>query len=416
MTDQENTNKVFAQIDKAWEDVDISEGLLERVKDFDRLLEQTLSVERDDGTRAEFSAYRSQHSNARGPYKGGIRFHSEVDAAMVKELSFEMSLKAAVVDIPVGGGKGGVAIDPKNHSEAEIERVAREYVRAFFENIGPTKDVPAPDVGTDASVMGIFMDEYEQLAGESAPGAFTGKPLAIGGSRARQYATAQGGFYTLSEVARKLGLDQRASVAIQGFGNAGYHIACILSSEGYKIISVSDSGGVLFNEAGIDVEAVWKKKQESGSVTEATEAGEKANEQPTQADIFIPAALADSVDRELARKLECSVVLELANGPLTRQADEVLSERGVTVIPDILANAGGVVVSYFEQVQNAYGFYWKEYEVLEALEERMRKATEDVWSEQGEGMTLRQAASVLALQRLVEAMQARGNTEALSSE
>jgi glutamate dehydrogenase (NAD(P)+) len=408
-TQQTNQLKIVGQVRSVQKLVESTDEMMERIVSINRFLECALPVKMDNGKIRMFTAYRSQHNNARGPHKGGLRFHKDVDAPTIQELSIEMSLKTAVVDIPVGGGKGGVRVNTKELSEVEIERVARAYMRAFASFIGDDVDVPAPDVGTNPHLMAVMLDEYETMTGHKNPGVITGKPLSVGGSQARGYSTAQGGVYVLEEAVKKIDLSKNATVAIEGFGNAGYHVGRILSEKGYKIISVSDSQGVLTNTDGLDIEKVWKHKQKNGTVSDF-EGGKSGNEgEAYKADIYIPAALSDSVTKTIAEKLEAKIVLELANGPLTEEADKILDDKKVLVIPDILANAGGVIVSYFEQVQNAQNYYWKEKEVLEKLQEKISNAFRDVWEKKEKHKTsMRRGAIALAVERLIEATEERG--------
>jgi len=350
-------------------------------------------------------------NDARGPFKGGIRFHPEVSYDEVRALSAWMALKTAVVNIPLGGGKGGVIVDPKELSPRELEGLSRGYIQAIHKLVGPTVDVPAPDVQTNPQIMGWMLDEYEKLAGQHLPGVITGKPLSIGGSQVRAYSTAQGGLFVLDEAVKKLGLSKQATVAIQGFGNAGYNMAAILQKAGYKIIAVSDSKGTVVNVMGLDVAELYKHKQLTGSVANYVGAEEVGGKHcfEQEADILIPAALENSIHKNNAREIKAKLIVELANGPITPEADEILTEMGVLVVPDILANAGGVVVSYFEQVQNAYGYYWSEADVLQKLEAVMRTAFDEIWDKKAEHQTdMRTAAYILAVERIAQSMRDRG--------
>ncbi len=377
-----------------------------------KFLEVNVPVKMDNGTIKVFKGFRSQFNDARGPYKGGIRFHPQVDESEVKALSAWMALKTAVVNIPLGGGKGGVIVNPMELSQKELEELSRGYIRAISKLIGPDLDVPAPDVYTDPKIMGWMLDEYEKLnGGRHIPGVITGKPLSIGGSEARSYSTAQGGFYALDMAAKKIGLSEGATVAIQGFGNAGAHMAKILQKAGYKIIAISDSKGTAVNVMGLDVADVERHKKKTGSVADypgAEEIGEK-HLFDQEADILIPAALENSIQAQDAEKIKVKLIVELANGPVTPEADEIFAKRNIVVVPDILANAGGVIVSYFEQVQNAYGYYWSEEEVLEKLEEKMKTSFDEIWAKKEEYQTnMRFGAYILAIERIAEAMKDRG--------
>lgn len=391
--------------------VSLEDNIYNQLLEPKRLLEVNIPVKMDNGKIRVFKGFRSHFNDARGPFKGGIRFHPDVSYDEVRALSAWMALKTAVVDIPLGGGKGGVIVDPKELSERELESLSRGYIGAIYKFVGPELDIPAPDVYTDPRIMGWMLDEYEKLAGRHLPGVITGKPLSIGGSAARSYSTAQGGLYVLREAVEKLGLPDQATVAIQGFGNAGYNMAQILQTNGYKIIAVSDSKGTVVNCMGLDVKELYKHKQKTGSVANYMGAEElgAAHCFEQEADILIPAALENSIHKDNAREIKAKLIIELANGPITPEADEILMDMGVLVVPDILANAGGVTVSYFEQVQNAYGYYWSEEDVLQKLEKIMRTAFDAIWDKKEEHKTdMRTAAYVLAVERIAQAMKDRG--------
>ncbi len=358
----------------------------------------------------KYPAYRVQFNNARGPYKGGIRFHPEVDEDEVKSLAFWMSLKTAVADVPLGGGKGGVTVNPKELSSEEYQQVSREFMKAFYKNLGPTKDIPAPDVYTTPQVMAWMRDEYEKLIGEQAPGVITGKPLELGGSLVRGIATALGGVYVLEEALKKLNINEK-KVIIQGFGNAGMNAAILLEERGYKITGVSDSKGAIYNEHGFNVKDLIKVKESSGTVTAYDDAQKISNEELLEKEctILVPSALADVITKENAANVKAKVIVELANGPTTPEADKILHENGVLVLPDILANAGGVTVSYFEWVQNVSGWYWKEEEVKERLKEKMVSAFNQLWEAyNGSGKDFRTMTYVHALKKIVVAERLRG--------
>jgi len=414
MENKNEFDKFLAQLAKTREFVKIEENIYRQLQTVSRFLEVNIPVKMDNGEVRVFRGFRSQYNDARGPFKGGIRFHQNVNEGEVKALSAWMAFKTAVVGIPLGGGKGGVIVNPKELSVMELERLARGYIRAIAPLIGDRVDVPAPDVNTDPAVMGWMLDEYEQVRGYHEAGVITGKPLSIGGSKARGYSTAQGGYYILDEAVKKmqkLGLPKGATVSIQGFGNAGRNVAKILQEKGYKIISVSDSKSAIVNCLGLDIDEVGKHKDKTGTLEGYAGADElgKAVCLAQDADIFIPAALENSITGSDAKNLKAKLVVELANGPLTAEAEAILEEKGTIVVPDILTNAGGVVVSYFEQVQNAYGYYWEEPEVLEKLEKIMRRSFDEVWKVAEEKKTtLRNAAYVIAISRIAEAMKDRG--------
>ncbi|HLN19241.1 MAG TPA: Glu/Leu/Phe/Val dehydrogenase [Patescibacteria group bacterium] len=404
-----NTQK---QLRKIAEIIKLDRNILEQLLEPQRILKVNIPVKMDSGEMRIFIGFRSQYNDARGPYKGGIRFHQGVTEEEVKSLSAWMTWKTAVVNIPLGGGKGGIIVNPKELSDRELEALSRGYVKAIWKFIGPDIDVPAPDVNTDPRIMGWMLDEYEKMVGHHAPGVITGKPLSIGGSAGRAYSTAQGGFYVLEYALKKIGLPSGATVAIQGFGNAGYNIAKIMEKSGFKIVSVSDSHGTATDcKNGLSVEMLMKYKKETGSVANypGADGTNKLTCFEQDADILVPAALEGTIHKDNADVIKARIILELANGPVTSEADEIFDKKGVMVIPDILANAGGVGVSYFEQIQNATSLYWSEGEVLKRLEKMMHTAFEDVWMKKEQYKTnLRTAANILAVERVAQAMKDRG--------
>ncbi len=408
MSTFENSQKQLLEAIKAG---GIPEKEIEFLKEPKRVIQVRFPVKMDDGSIKYFQGYRVQYNDARGPTKGGIRFHPQVDLDEVKTLAFWMTIKNAVVGIPYGGGKGGVIINPKEHSQAELERVSREFIKAIHDVVGPTKDIPAPDVYTNPQTMAWMLDEYEKIKKEHLPGLITGKPLSIGGSEGRGYSTAMGGAYVLSEAASVMDIDPlTARVAIQGFGNAGMNMARILSEWGYKIIAVSDSSTGLYDEEGLKIEEVIEYKIKNKKL-KGYPAKEITNEEllEIETDILIPAALENQITKENADKIKAKLIVELANGPTTPEADEILRKKEIIVIPDVLANAGGVTVSYFEWVQNNYGYYWTEKEVLEKLEAIMTKSFKEIHEIVKEKDTsYRQAAYILAVNRILEAAKARG--------
>ena len=372
-----------------------------------------IPVRMDDGSVRVFEGFRVQYNDARGPTKGGIRFHPEETFDTVRALAAWMTWKTAVVDLPLGGGKGGVVCNPKEMSDGELERLSRGYIRALGHYIGPHIDVPAPDVYTNPQIMAWMMDEYEKLTGHSAPGVITGKPLPLGGSAGRGDATARGGIYTVREAAKVLGIELKgAPAAIQGYGNAG-QFAHKLAVEllGMKVVAVSDSKGGIYNPEGLPFETLLKHKQETGSVVGFPGAQKISNQELLELDVVVlfPAALENVITEENADRIKAKIVAELANGPTTPEADVILHERGVYVIPDFLCNAGGVTVSYFEQVQNAYGYYWDEATVHERLDRKMTTAFQAVHeAAQRHRVHTRLGAYVVAVSRVAEAMRLRG--------
>lgn len=377
-----------------------------------RLLTVSIPVKMDNGTVKVFTGYRSQYNDALGPFKGGIRYHWNVTEDEVKALSLWMTMKCAVVGLPLGGGKGGIIVNPKELSEGELERLSRGYIRAIYKYIGPTQDVPAPDVYTNGQIMSWMLDEYEKLVGEKAPGMITGKPLSLGGSRGRDKATAQGGVFVLLEAVKKMGWKiADTTVAIQGFGNAGAHMAELLAAAGFKIVATSDSKGGIKSAEALDVTALDAHKVKTGSVIGFAGTEQITNEALLElpVDILVPAALENQLTQENAGRVKAKMIVELANGPTTPEADEVLFKNGVVVVPDILANAGGVTVSYFEQVQNAANYYWSDEEVEKKLAIIMIQAFGEVWATKEAHQTdLRTAAFISALGRVSAAMQVRG--------
>jgi glutamate dehydrogenase (NAD(P)+) len=404
------------QIRDAAEYVDADEGVLRRLSRPERVLETNLTIERDDGTLDTFKAYRSQFNGDRGPYKGGIRYHPGVNKDEVKALSGWMVYKTAVVDIPYGGGKGGIAVDPRELSMDELERLTRSFAKELRPVIGEDQDIPAPDVNTGQREMNWIKDTYEKLENTTAPGVITGKAIDSGGSEGRVEATGRSVMLTSREAFDYLGKRiEGASVAVQGYGNAGSVAAKLLESElGANVVAVSDSSGAVYHEGGLDAAAVRDHKDETGAVTGYAEAKEElTNEEllTLDVDLLIPAALENAIDGDLAHDVQADIIVEAANGPLTPDADDVLTERGIHVFPDILANAGGVTVSYFEWVQNRQRFYWAEEKVNEELERHIVDAFEGLIDayESYDLPNFRTAAYVVGLQRVLKSYQEGGS-------
>jgi len=359
----------------------------------------------------KYPAYRIQFNNGRGPYKGGIRFHPEVSEDEVKSLAFWMTLKTAVADIPLGGAKGGVTVDPRTLSEKELQELSRAYVRAFADHLGSNIDIPAPDVYTNGQIMAWMLDEYEKQKGFHDPGMITGKPLELGGSLVRDIATALGGVYVLEEAITKLKLKGKR-VAIQGFGNAGMNAAKLLLVRGFTIIAVSDSKGGIYDLQGLNIDEVVKVKEKTGSVQNYSSGKKISNEEllTLDCDILVPSALSGVITGKNAGGVKAKVVLELANGPTTPEADRILHRNKVLVLPDILANAGGVTVSYFEWVQNKYNYYWKEEKVRDCLKEKMVTAFAKLWdSFEGKQYDFRTATYIHAVKKVLAAERLRGH-------
>jgi glutamate dehydrogenase (NAD(P)+) len=376
-------------------------------------IKMILPVKMDDGSTKIFHAFRIQYNTARGPAKGGIRWHPDETIDTVRALAAWMTWKTSVVDIPLGGGKGGVVCNPKELSEMEKERLARAYIRAVARNLGVTRDVPAPDVYTTPQIMAWMMDEFETIVGEAHPGVITGKPIPLGGSQGRGDATARGGIYVTREAAKLVRIDLKGkTMAIQGFGNAGQH-AALLGEEilGLKLVAASDSKGGVYNPKGIDAKALVDYKLRSGVLKGFPGAEEISNEDllAMEVTVLFPAALENVITRENAGKVRCKISCELANGPTTPEADAILYDKGVLLLPDFLANAGGVTVSYFEQVQNTYNYYWELHEVHRRLDEKMTRAFHAVYEmSQREKINMRQAAYLVSVARVAEACKLRG--------
>jgi len=402
----ENAQK---QLAKAEKHINLGEDVKRILEKPKRIIQVAVSFRKDDGSLGLFDGYRVLHSDARGPGKGGIRFHPEADLDEVEALAFWMTFKCAVVNIPFGGGKGGVKVNPKELSETELERLSKAYIRAIYEVIGPEVDVPAPDVYTNAKIMNWMVEEYSKISGKHTPAALTGKPVDKGGSLGRDDATARGSYYIIKELieSEKI-VPEETTVAIQGFGNAGNHMAKLLRGLGFRIKAVSDSrGGVMTEEGSLDPEELDKIKKEKGSVQDS-EHKKITNKEILELDVdfLILAALENQVTEENAEKVNAKYVFELANGPTTPEADDILFSRGVSVFPDILANAGGVTVSYFEWVQSKEEKYWQLEEVHEKLQQKMKEAYREIHAIKTEkNVDYRTASYLSAIKRLKEAIE-----------
>ncbi len=376
-----------------------------------RVLIVSVPVRMDSGAHRVFEGYRVQHNMARGPGKGGIRYHPDVTLDEVKALAMWMSWKCSLVNIPFGGAKGGVICDPKNMSMQELENLTRRFTSEISIIIGPEKDIPAPDVYTTPQIMAWIMDTYSMQKGYSIPGVVTGKPIAIGGSLGRDKATARGCLYVVEEAMKQLGLSAGARVAIQGFGNAGLHCAELMAEAAYRIVAASDSRGGIANDKGLDVKKLIAFKQETGSVV-GFSGGEKISNKDVleyDCDILVPAALEKVITVDNAARIKAKIVAEAANGPTLPEADEILHERGIMVLPDILANAGGVTVSYFEWVQDLQESFWEEDQVNERLRRIMVRAFRDTFeSARKHNVNMRRGAYAVAVGRVAEATSLRG--------
>lgn len=404
-------DNALRQLETAAKIMNLNSETLARLSSPEKINMASLPVRMDDGTLKIFQAYRVQYNNARGPYKGGIRFHPQVNLDEVKALSFWMAIKCSVVGIPMGGGKGGVIVDPKSLSVTELERLSRAWIRAFRAVIGPEKDIPAPDVYTTPQIMAWMADEFSQLEGKPSLGVVTGKPVEFGGSLGRGTSTAQGGFYVLEAAVKQLNLEPKGlRVALQGFGNAGATMAGLLFEAGYKVVAVADSSSAIYDDNGLDVSELMQYKAETKSVKGFKGSKEISTEElfSLDVDVLIPAALENQITENNAENIKAKILLELANGPTTPEADDILFKNKVVLIPDVLANAGGVTVSYFEWLQNLSNNYWSEEEVDKELRERMMPAWNSVWETgQQYGVNLRTAAFIKSLERIDLASRAR---------
>lgn len=424
----ENTQKL---INKATEVAQISGDMLTKLEKPNHVLEFEIPVEMDDGTTKKFQGWRVQHNNALGPYKGGIRYHPDSNLDEAKALASLMTWKTSLMGIPYGGGKGAIRVDPKGLSKQELERLSRGYVRAIWKDIGPEKDIPAPDVNTTPEIMDWMTDEYSILVGKWTPAAFTGKSVEKGGSKGREIATGFGGYVVLREFLKvqnstfvpssgrgKFKIQNSPSVAIQGFGNVGANIAKILFENDFKIVAISDSKGALFEEKGVDIARVLEVKEKTGTIPRdrcySLSEEKKKKDLPcrtgtneelleTHADILIPAALESVITEKNAKNISAKIILEMANGPITSEADAILEKSGIEVIPDILANGGGVVGSYFEWVQSKENKYWIEEEVLEKIDKVLADAFALVLRAQEDfDVSMRLASYIRAITRVAE--------------
>ncbi|MBL0058063.1 MAG: Glu/Leu/Phe/Val dehydrogenase [Elusimicrobia bacterium] len=403
--------EALAQLERGAERMGLERWIVERLRKPKRILQVSIPVRMDDGSLRVFDGYRVQHNLDRGPAKGGIRYHPDLSLDDVRALAFWMTIKCAVVNLPFGGAKGGVVCDPKNLSEGEIERLTRRYAAEISILIGPDKDIPAPDMNTNEKIMGWIMDTYSVQAGHSVPGVVTGKPLEIGGTVGRREATGRGLYYIVEELCRVKKRElKNLRIAVQGFGNVGANAARILHEAGARIVAISDAEGGTARAEGLDVDDL-RRHAETGPLAGYPKGRGVTNAQLLEmdCDLLIPAAMENQITAAVARKVRAEFVVEGANGPATNEADEILRSRGVTVVPDILANAGGVTVSYFEWVQDLQAFFWDEQEVRQRLRAILARAFQEVWRVAGEQkVDLRLAAFLVGLGRLSLAMKQRG--------
>ncbi len=392
--------------------LDLDRSVYEILKEPKRVMEVSIPVKMDDGYVKNFIGYRCQHTDILGPAKGGIRYHPNVTLDEVKGLSMWMTFKTAAVDLPYGGAKGGVIVNPKELSRNELERLSRGYIRAVSTIIGPELDIPAPDVNTNPQIMGWMMDEFANIKGYNAPGVITGKPVGLGGSLGRNESTGRGVVITVREAAKKLGFNLKgAKAVVQGFGNVGTIAAKYLAELGVSIIAVSDSRSAVYKADGLDVSEIIRFKKETGAVRGFPGTTEMTNDEilTIPCDILVPAALENQLTKEVAGKVQAKIIAEGANGPTTPDGNQVLNERGIFVIPDILCNAGGVTVSYFEWVQNLANYYWTKEEVDHRLEVKMVSAFEQVYQMHSQyDVDMRSAAYMVSVKRIADAMAFKG--------
>lgn len=403
----------MSQLNKAIKVKDFSlraetgDELITRLKQPDRDIRISIPVKMDDGSIKIFEGYRVEYNNILGPYKGGIRYHKDTEINEVKALAFWMTLKCAVARIPMGGGKGGITVEPKELSKTELEKLSRGWVRGLADILGPKKDVPAPDVNTTPEIMAWMADEYKKITGDETGATFTGKPLDQGGSEGRGPATGLGGFYVFDSLREQIGLPEKCKITVQGFGNVGLNAAQIFIEHGHTIIAISDSKGGIYNENGLDIEKLIEHKKKTGSLSGFPDGKNLTNEEllETKCDLLIPAAFENVINDSNADKVRARAILELANGPITPEADDILFKKGIPVIPDILANSGGVTVSYFEWEQNLKNEHWSEKEVFDKLLPMMNDSAQKVFQKAKEHSTdLRRGAFILALERIQEKM------------
>lgn len=413
--DTEEKNDVLAStqtiIREALDKLGYSEDVYELLKEPLRMITVKIPVRMDDGTTKVFTGYRAQHNDAVGPTKGGIRFHPNVTEREVKALSIWMSLKCGIVDLPYGGGKGGIVCDPRTMSFRELEALSRGYVRVISQLVGPTKDIPAPDVFTNSQIMAWMMDEYSRIDEFNSPGFITGKPLVLGGSHGRDSATAKGVTICIREATKKQGFQlEGARVVVQGFGNAGGFLSKFMHDAGAKVIGISDAYGALYDPDGLDIDYLLDKRDSFGTVTNLFK-NTISNQELLEldCDILIPAAIENQITEENAHRIKANIIVEAANGPTTLEATKILTERGKLIVPDVLASAGGVTVSYFEWVQNNQGYYWSEEEVEEKLEKIIVRAFNNVYNTAAtRKINMRLAAYMVGVRKLAEACRFRG--------
>jgi glutamate dehydrogenase (NADP+) len=414
----------LARLDKAFSYANINKEAIEKLKYPKAILQVSVPIRMDNGSLKIFTAYRVHHNDVRGPTKGGIRYHPDLTLDEIKSLAFWMTIKCAIVGIPFGGAKGGIVLDPKSLSPLELQRVSRGYMNAIADFVGPDLDIPAPDVYTNAMIMGWMMEEYSRIVRKHTPAVITGKPIPLGGSMGREDATGRGAYFCIRDLAKKKNWQPaNIKVAVQGFGNAGQHIARLLHAEGYKVVAVSDSKGGIYSEEGFDIPSLIHIKNSTkevkavyckSSVCENVNAEKISNEELLEldVDILIPAAMENQITAKNAANIKARVIVEVANGPITLDAELALLKNNILIVPDVLANSGGVTVSYFEWVQNKCGYYWTAEEVDKRLDEIMTREFENVYKLMQVHQTdMRTAAYIHALNRHAEAVTAQGTQE-----
>jgi len=395
------------QLDKVAKTKNFGEEFFARLRQPDRDIRISIPVKMDDGSVKIFEGYRVEYNNALGPYKGGIRYHQDTEINEVKALAFWMTIKCAVAGIPMGGGKGGITVNPKELSKGELERLSRGWIQKLSDILGPKKDVPAPDVNTTPEIMAWMADEYAKITGDKTGAVITGKPLGKGGSEGRGTATAQGGFFIFEAFKKELNLSEKCKVVIQGFGNVGSCAAFIWSKAGYKIVGVSDSRSGIYSSAGLDIEKLMEYKKSTGSLSGFSEGKEITNAEllEIECDLLIPAAFENQITGKNADRIKAKAILELANGPVTPEADEILFRKGIPIVPDVLANSGGVIVSFFEWEQNLKNEHWSEKEVFERLQLMLEDSAKKILEKAKESNTdLRRGAFILALEKIKDKM------------
>lgn len=398
-------------IEEALRKLGYGEEMVELLKEPIRVLSVRIPVRMDNGKTKVFQGYRAQHNDAVGPTKGGVRFHPDVSENEVKALSIWMSLKCGIADLPYGGGKGGIICDPRKMSFRELERLSRGYVRAISQLVGPTKDIPAPDVMTNSQIMAWMMDEYSRIREFDSPGFITGKPIVLGGSQGRETATARGVAIMIDEAMKKKGIPiQDARVVIQGFGNAGSYLAKFMFEAGAKVIGISDVNGALYNDKGLDIEYLLDRRDSFGTVTNLFKETISNDELLTlDCDVLVPAAIENQITADNAHNIKAKIIVEAANGPTTLEATRIVTDRGILLVPDVLASSGGVIVSYFEWVQNNQGYYWSEHEVDTKLRDMMIRGFNQVYElHETRKVNMRLAAYMVGVRKTAEASRLRG--------